>query len=107
MNQDLIKWYNELVDEGDRVYLLGDVAFTARMMHEVIPQLKGRICLIPGNHEPTGMRKYFDLFQDVRGYIQRQGFIMSHIPIHPGSMGRWKLNIHGHRPGRASCRERV
>src|SRR3546814_8319181 len=54
------------------------------MMHEVIPQLKGRICLIPGNHEPTGMRKYFDLFQDVRGYIQRQGFIMSHIPIHPG-----------------------
>src|SRR3546814_8506048 len=73
MNHDLIKWYNELVDEGDRVYLLGDVAFTARMMHEVIPQLKGRICLIPGNHEPPGMRKYFDLFQDVRGYIQRKG----------------------------------
>lgn len=96
MNEDMIGWYNELVDAGDRVYILGDVAFTANQMRSVVPRLKGRKCLIPGNHEPTGMRKYFDLFDDVRGYVQRQGFIMSHIPIHPHCMGRWKLNIHGH-----------
>lgn len=96
MNADMIKWYNELVDDGDRVYMLGDVCFRASDMHRFIPQLKGRICLIPGNHEPTQMRKYFDLFQDVRGYVQRNGFIMSHIPIHPHCMGRWKVNIHGH-----------
>ncbi len=96
MTEDLIAYYNELVDDGDRVYILGDVAFKSSDMHRVIPRLKGRKCLIPGNHEPTGMRKYFDLFDDVRGYVQRNGFIMSHIPIHPGSLGRWGLNIHGH-----------
>lgn len=96
MDAALIKNWNDTVGDGDRVYLLGDVAFSAANMKRVIPQLKGRICLVPGNHEPRKMRQYFDLFDDVRGYVQRSGFIMSHIPIHPESLGRWGLNIHGH-----------
>lgn len=96
MDAALIANWNEVVAPGDRVYLLGDVTFTAPNMLKYIPQLKGRICLIPGNHEPTKMRKYFDVFDDVRGYVQRRGFIMSHIPLHPESLGRWGLNIHGH-----------
>lgn len=96
MTEDMIRWYNDVVDDQDRVYILGDVAFSHTHMRNVATRMKGRKCLIPGNHDPTKMRKYFDLFDDVRGYVQRQGFIMSHIPIHPGSMGRWKLNIHGH-----------
>lgn len=96
MNHDMIKWYNEIVDDEDRVYILGDVAFSNRVIQEVVPQLKGRKCLVPGNHEPPKMRQWFHLYDDVRGYVQRNGFIMSHIPIHPGSLGRWGLNIHGH-----------
>lgn len=96
MTEEMIEWYNDLVGDADRVYILGDVAFTAPRMRDAVSRLKGRKCLVPGNHEPTQMRKYFDLFDDVRGYVQRQGFIMSHIPIHPGSLSRWKLNIHGH-----------
>ena len=42
------------------------------------------------------MRQYFSLFDDVRGYVVKKGFIMSHIPIHEGSLSRWELNIHGH-----------
>lgn len=96
MNEDMITWYNELVDDADRVYILGDVAFSARDMIKTVSRLKGRKCLVPGNHDPTKMRKYFDLFDDVRGYVQRDGFIMSHIPLHSSCLGRWKLNIHGH-----------
>ncbi len=96
MTEEMIQWYNEVVDDQDRVYILGDVAFSSTHMRNVCSRLKGRKCLVPGNHDPVKMRKYFDLFDDVRGYVQRSGFIMSHIPIHPGSMGRWKLNIHGH-----------
>lgn len=96
MTEEMIQWYNELVADGDRVYILGDVAFSAALFRKAVSQMKGRKCLVPGNHDPVKMRKYFDLLDDVRGYIQRHGFIMSHIPIHPGSMGRWKLNIHGH-----------
>jgi len=96
MNEDMIGWYNELVDAGDRVYILGDVAFSKKDMWNSVGRLKGRKCLIPGNHDPKSLKTYIDVFDDVRGYVQRSGFIMSHIPIHPGSMGRWKVNIHGH-----------
>lgn len=96
MTEDMISWYNELVSDSDRVYILGDVAFTTSNMNKAVSQLKGRKCLVPGNHDPTKMRKYFDLFDDVRGYVVKKGFIMSHIPIHPGSLSRWQLNIHGH-----------
>lgn len=96
MTEDMIGWYNELVDDGDRVYILGDVAFTSNLLRKAVERLKGRKCLIPGNHDPVKMRRYFDLFDDVRGYVQRDGFIMSHIPIHPHCLSRWKINIHGH-----------
>jgi calcineurin-like phosphoesterase family protein len=96
MTEDMIQWYNEVVNDEDRVYILGDVAFRASDMHRVVPQLKGRKVLVPGNHEPPKMRKYFDLFDDVRGYVVKKGFIMSHIPIHEQSLSRWTLNIHGH-----------
>jgi len=96
MTEEMVAWFNELVDDADRVYILGDVAFTAANMNRVVPRLKGRKVLVPGNHEPTKMRKYFGLFDDVRGYVVKKGFIMSHIPIHVQSLSRWKLNIHGH-----------
>ena len=96
MNEDLIRWYNEIVSPEDRVYILGDVAFTVTNIRKYVGRMNGRKILIPGNHEPKKMAQYIDLFDDVRGYVQRQGWIMSHIPIHPGSLSRWKLNIHGH-----------
>lgn len=96
MNETLVNNWNDTVADGDRVYLLGDVAFHPRVFHSIVPRLKGRIVLVPGNHEPNKMRRYADLFDDVRGYVVKKGFIMSHIPIHPGSLSRWKLNIHGH-----------
>lgn len=96
MNAEMISRYNELVDDRDRVYILGDVAFRASHMKAAVSQLKGRKVLVPGNHDPDKMRKYFHLFDDVRGYVVKKGFIMSHIPLHPRSLGKWDLNIHGH-----------
>lgn len=95
-DETLIRNWNGVVADGDRVYLLGDVAFHPRVFHAIIPRLRGRICLVPGNHEPPKMRRYSDLFDDVRGYVVKKGIIMSHIPIHPGSLSRWNINIHGH-----------
>jgi calcineurin-like phosphoesterase family protein len=96
MTEDMIRWYNEIVGDNDRVYILGDVAFSPRSMRDSVSRLKGRKVLVPGNHEPPKMRKYFDLFDDVRGYVVKKEFIMSHIPIHEQSLSRWQLNIHGH-----------
>lgn len=96
MTNVMIDWYNEMVHPDDRVYILGDVAFSAANMEKAVSRMNGRKVLVPGNHEPPKMCKYFHLFDDVRGYVVKKGFIMSHIPIHEGSLSRWQLNIHGH-----------
>ncbi len=97
MTEDMIEYYNELVSDEDRVYILGDVAFTATNMRNSVGRLKGRKVLVKGNHDPDKHREmYMELFDDVRSYVIKKGFIMSHIPIHPQSLSRWQLNIHGH-----------
>ena len=96
MTDQMVDWYNELVKPEDRVYILGDVAFTARNMRNSVSRLTGRKVLIKGNHDPDKHREmYMELFDDVRAYVIKKGFIMSHIPIHEQSLGRWDYNIHG------------
>lgn len=97
MTEDLIAWYNELVSDEDRVYILGDVAFSARTMRDSVSRLKGRKVLIKGNHDPDKHREmYNELFDDVRAVVRKKGFVMTHIPLHPQCLDRWGLNIHGH-----------
>jgi len=96
MTEDLIEMYNTEVDDQDRVYILGDVAFTRRSLKNSLPRLKGRKVLVKGNHDQDKLSYYAQYFDDVRAYVVKKGFIMSHIPIHPESLSRWKLNIHGH-----------
>lgn len=97
MTEDLIAWYNELVSDNDRVYILGDVAFSARTMRDSVSRLKGRKVLIKGNHDPDKHREmYNELFDDVRAVVQKKGFVMTHVPLHPQCLSRWGLNIHGH-----------
>ncbi len=96
MNETLIQNWNAVVRPSDRVYLLGDVAFHKRHIHAVLPRLAGRIVLVKGNHDTEKLSVYAPYVDDIRAYVPKKGFILSHIPIHPGSLGRWGLNIHGH-----------
>lgn len=97
MTEDLINSYNELVDDGDRVYILGDVAFKPAHMRGAVSQLKGRKVLVKGNHDPDNkLAMYAELFDDVRSLVVKHGFVLSHVPLHPQSLTRWGLNIHGH-----------
>lgn len=96
MSEEMIEWYNELVHPEDRVYILGDVAMNRRALDRSLPRLMGRKVLVKGNHDMDKLSYYAQYFDDVRAYVVKKGFILSHIPIHPGSMGRWSINIHGH-----------
>lgn len=96
MTDDMIEWYNELVNDNDRVYIVGDVAMTRRGLNESLPRLRGRKVLVKGNHDIDKLSYYAQYFDDIRAYVVKKGFVMSHIPIHVGSMGRWAINIHGH-----------
>jgi len=99
MDAALIENWNGVVLPNDRVYLLGDVAFKPRVLRAIIPRLNGRIVLVQGNHDTEEAKLYAELFDDVRGYVVKKGFIMSHIPIHPACLSRWAINIHGHLHG--------
>lgn len=100
MDQALIKNWNEVVHETDRVYLLGDVVINRRCL-PILDFLHGRKVLVKGNHDIFKLKDYIPYFDDIRSYVvgndhHGQRYIMSHIPIHPGSLGRFNKNIHGH-----------
>ena len=99
-DQSIVAWHNERVKPEDRVYMLGDVAINRRYLW-LIGQLVGRLVLVKGNHDIFKLDDYRKYFDDIRAYVvQLDGdhnkFILSHIPIHPDSLGRFGTNIHGH-----------
>lgn len=96
MDVELIKRFNETVRPNDKVYFLGDVAMRAKELHRVMPQLNGDKVLIKGNHDIFKMSEYSRHFRDIRGYHVMNGCILSHIPIHEESLGRFGCSIHGH-----------
>lgn len=100
MDEALVKNWNDRVGQYDRVYLLGDVAINKRAL-PILSRLHGKIVLVKGNHDIFALNDYLPYFEDIRAYVVKktpQGgkLIMSHIPIHEESLGRWGLNIHGH-----------
>ncbi len=95
MDGKLISNWNEIVSEQDRVYLLGDIAMSKKALWP-LKVLKGRKVLVRGNHDLEKLRTYAEFFDDIRGCVVKKGFIMTHIPIHPSSLNRWKFNVHGH-----------
>lgn len=96
MSEQMIIWYNEMVQPEDRVYILGDIAMNRRALDRCLPRLMGRKILVKGNHDTDELSYYSQYFDDIRSYVTKKGFVMSHIPLHPMSMNRWQINIHGH-----------
>lgn len=96
MSEALIKNWNSVVHPADRVYVLGDVAMSRKALDASLPRLMGRKVLVKGNHDIDKLSYYSKYFDDIRACVQRKGFILTHIPIHPESLGRWGVNIHGH-----------
>lgn len=86
----------EVVKPQDKIYHLGDVAFTKGSLERMLA-LPGHKRLVRGNHDLFKMKTYTRIFEEVYGVRQLDGFWFTHVPIHEGSMGqRVKLNVHGH-----------
>lgn len=94
-DQAMIDRHNSVVRPQDRVYFVGDVCFHKKHLHKV-GQMNGRKVLIKGNHDLLDIKDYLQYFDDVRGVHQFKGVVITHIPVHPDSLGRWNFNVHGH-----------
>lgn len=100
MNETLIERWNKTVKPSDHVYHLGDVTMArgkaSKHIDTIMGRLNGhkRICL--GNHDQMIAAWYFKWFEKVKAASVLDGMIFTHIPIHPDSLSRFKVNVHGH-----------
>jgi calcineurin-like phosphoesterase family protein len=95
MDEAMVERWNDTVRPNDKVYHLGDVVINRKSLG-IMSRLNGDKVLIRGNHDIFRDDEYRAYFRELRAYHVMNGMILSHIPIHPESLGRFGVNIHGH-----------
>ena len=95
----MIEQYNSIVNKGDRVYFLGDVALNKKGLAKMSRMQKGYNYLIMGNHDNQApIIEYCKYFNKIYGllYLRKLKAILSHAPLHNYKDHRFDYNIHGH-----------
>ena len=95
MDEEMVKRWNSTVRPKDKVYHLGDVVMHRKSL-SILRRLNGDKVLIKGNHDIFKLEDYTPHFRDIRGYHVMNNMLLSHIPVHSESQGRFNCNIHGH-----------
>ena len=95
MDEDMVRRWNDRVGPKDKVYHLGDVVINRKALG-TLRRLNGDKVLIRGNHDIFRDDEYREYFRELRAYHVMNGMILSHIPVHSDSLGRFGVNIHGH-----------
>ena len=95
MDEAMIKAWNDRVKPTDKVYHLGDVVINRKSL-KTLARLNGDKVLIRGNHDIFRDDEYRMYFRELRADHVMNGMILSHIPVHSDSLGRFGVNIHGH-----------
>jgi calcineurin-like phosphoesterase family protein len=89
--------HNAVVRPKDKVYFLGDVTMhkSARSL-DILAKLNGEKILIKGNHDTCKIAAYMQHFKDIRAVHSVDKIVLTHVPVHPESLSRWRGNVHGH-----------
>ena len=95
MDEEMVRRWNDTVRPNDKVYHLGDVVINRKALG-IMRRLNGDKVLIRGNHDIFRDDEYREHFRELRAYHVLNGMILSHIPLHEASLGRFGVNIHGH-----------
>ncbi len=100
MDWEMVRRWNDVVRPDDHVWHLGDVYMGCERgyIDNLLGQLKGKKRLILGNHDRSKdqiLAKHFEkivLWRDFKG----EGALLSHVPLHPDSIIKGRINVHGH-----------
>lgn len=95
MDELMVQRWNETVKPCDKVYHLGDVTMSRDSL-DILGRLNGHKRLVRGNHDVQNTGAYLKYFDEVYGSRVLDRMILTHIPIHPESLGRFVANVHGH-----------
>lgn len=97
MNEYMVMQHNRVVGPKDKIYMLGDIGLSKSASgFEILSRMNGEKILIKGNHDVASLDTYAKYFKDIRGSHGLDGMILTHIPVHPDSLYRWPVNVHGH-----------
>lgn len=96
MDEEMVRRWNEVVRENDKVYHLGDVVMSEKHM-PTLGRLNGSKRLVRGNHDIFKTKVYLQYFKEIYGVRVLEDMVLTHVPLHPESVTqRWATNIHGH-----------
>lgn len=96
MNEHMVERWNSVVRPQDHVYHVGDFAIP-RQAIVFATRLNGHKRLVRGNHDIHKTKLYIDAgFTEIHGVRVLDRFVLSHVPLHPLSLRRDWINIHGH-----------
>jgi calcineurin-like phosphoesterase family protein len=96
MDEYMVERWNSVVRPQDHVYHLGDVAMKKPGLYTA-ERLNGHKRLVRGNHDIFKLTDYVDVgFTEIYGVRVFDDLILSHIPLHPESVGTKWTNVHGH-----------
>lgn len=96
MNEAIVDRWNKTVTKRDTVWHLGDLCFGPVVNLQIVKRLNGMKNLVMGNHDQYGIRAYTAVFNKIEAAKKYDGFLCTHVPIHPGQFYRFKGNVHGH-----------
>ena len=104
MEEKMVGAWNNVVQNKDLVYLLGDFCFSSnKEWNRILSRLKGRIILVKGNHDSLKtIRRVFkeghiDGYHEVGAIINHNNLVfhLTHYPLELGDRPN-SFNISGH-----------
>lgn len=96
MNEHMIDRWNSVVRPQDKIYHLGDVTMFKQLDGRILNRLNGHKRLVRGNHDVAPTKQYLQWFDEIYACRVLDRMLLTHIPIHTESLGRFRANIHGH-----------
>lgn len=98
-DSDLIRKWNSVVRDKDKVWVLGDCAMSKRHLPK-LAALCGTKRLVGGNHDLFHLEyaTYFEYVVAMKVYdkLEPLPVVLTHFPVHPYLLERFGGNIHGH-----------
>ncbi len=96
-DETLIYRWNKTVNKKDLTFILGDVTMETTEHYPLLDKMNGRKIVVMGNHDlPKHSRELLNHVESIAGMIDYKGFVLTHSPIHPLEINRYRGNIHAH-----------
>lgn len=106
MHEEMLKRWNEKVNNGDKVFILGDMCWKENdEAIALVAKLKGEKILVKGNHDSCKDARYRQLFTEICDYKEitdnmngvNHNLVLSHFPISAwNKMNKGSILLYGH-----------